>query len=197
MTPLALDLNDLFLFSQVVQRQGFSAAARMLGLPKSAFRAGSVCWKKDWKRACCSVTRALCLTDAGEALYLHCLAMLAEAQAVKPPYAAPAEPSGQVRLSVPIAIADAVCCRACCLLSCSATPRSDWLCRPVTARWICWKRAWMWWCVVLALHLPAWCRFPVYRPVGFAGHAMAGIGGVPAATAGGHDSLMFGPLEGR
>jgi hypothetical protein len=54
MTALPLDLNDLFLFSQVVQRQGFSAAARMLGLPKSGCHAGSACWKSVWARVCCS-----------------------------------------------------------------------------------------------------------------------------------------------
>lgn len=35
MTPLELDLNDLYLFTHVVQRQGFTAAARALGVPKS------------------------------------------------------------------------------------------------------------------------------------------------------------------
>jgi len=113
MIPLALDLNDLFLFSQVVQRQGFSAAARSLGLPKSRIsRRVSLLEERLETRLLQRNARSLRLTDAGEALYAHCLAMLAEAQAGEAAVRQrQQEPSGQVRLSVPIAIADAVLSR--------------------------------------------------------------------------------------
>lgn len=113
MIPLALDLNDLFLFSQVVQRQGFSAAARTLGLPKSRIsRRVSLLEERLETRLLQRNSRNLRLTDAGEALYAHCVAMLAEAQAGEAAVRQrQQEPSGQVRLSVPIAIADAVLSR--------------------------------------------------------------------------------------
>jgi DNA-binding transcriptional LysR family regulator len=113
MIPLALDLNDLFLFSQVVQRQGFSAAARTLGLPKSRIsRRVSLLEERLETRLLQRNSRTLRLTDAGEALYAHCLAMLAEAQAGEAAVRQrQQEPSGQVRLSVPIAIVDAVLSR--------------------------------------------------------------------------------------
>ncbi|PXX51155.1 MULTISPECIES: LysR substrate-binding domain-containing protein [Aquitalea] len=113
MIPLALDLNDLFLFSQVVQRQGFSAAARSLGLPKSRLsRRVSLLEERLGARLLQRNARNLRLTDAGAALYAHCLAMLAEAQAGEAAVRQrQQEPSGQVRLSVPIAIADAVLSR--------------------------------------------------------------------------------------
>lgn len=113
MIPLALDLNDLYLFSQVVQRQGFSAAARTLGLPKSRIsRRVSLLEERLETRLLQRNARSLRLTDAGEALYAHCLAMLAEAQAGEAAVRQrQQEPSGQVRLSVPIAIADAVLSR--------------------------------------------------------------------------------------
>ncbi|BBF85485.1 transcriptional regulator, LysR family [Aquitalea magnusonii] len=113
MTPLALDLNDLFLFSQVVQRQGFSAAARSLGLPKSRLsRRISLLEQRLETRLLQRNARTVRLTDAGEALYAHCLAMLAEAQAGEAAVRQRRqEPSGKVRLSMPIAIADAALSR--------------------------------------------------------------------------------------
>jgi DNA-binding transcriptional LysR family regulator len=59
--------------------------------------------------------RALSLTDAGEALYLHCLAMLAEARAGEEAVgSASTNQAAQVRLSVPVPL-PMRCCRACCL----------------------------------------------------------------------------------
>lgn len=113
MTALALDLNDLFLFAQVVQRQGFSAAARALGLPKSRLsRRVSLLEEYLGTRLLQRGPRAVSLTDAGQALYEHCLAMLAEARAGEEAVRQRQhEPSGTVRLSVPVAIADAVLSR--------------------------------------------------------------------------------------
>ncbi|MBV8679488.1 MAG: LysR family transcriptional regulator [Aquitalea sp.] len=113
MSPLSLDLNDLYLFSQVVQRQGFSAAARALGLPKSRIsRRIALLEARLQTRLLQRSPRRVSLTDAGEALYGHCLAMLAEARAGEEAVRQrQQEASGQVRLSVPIAIADAVLSR--------------------------------------------------------------------------------------
>jgi DNA-binding transcriptional LysR family regulator len=113
MSTQALDLNDLYLFSQVVQRQGFSAAARALGLPKSRIsRRISLLEERLQTRLLQRSSRHLSLTDAGAALYAHCLAMLDEARAGEEAVRQrQQEPSGTVRLSVPLAIADAVLCQ--------------------------------------------------------------------------------------
>jgi len=108
-----LDLNDLYLFAQVVQRQGFSAAARALGLPKSRLsRRIGLLEDRLQTRLLQRSSRHIGLTDAGAALYEHCLTMLEAArageQAVRQRQQ---EPSGKVRLSLPVAIADTVLSR--------------------------------------------------------------------------------------
>lgn len=113
MPHLELDLNDLYIFSQVVQRQGFTAAALMLGIPKSRVsRRVKLLEERLETRLLQRTSRQLSLTDAGEVLYRHCQAMLAEAQAGEAAVRQRnQEPSGLVRLSVPIALADAVLSR--------------------------------------------------------------------------------------
>ncbi|QDZ90629.1 LysR family transcriptional regulator [Shewanella decolorationis] len=110
MIPLALDLNDLFLFTQVVQQRGFTAASTVLGVPKSRIsRRIKMLEERLGARLIQRTSRKMSLTDAGEVLYLHCQAMLAEAQAGEAAVRArQSEPSGLVRISVPTAIADAV-----------------------------------------------------------------------------------------
>ncbi|MGR6423851.1 LysR family transcriptional regulator [Aeromonas veronii] len=113
MTPLELDLNDLYLFTHVVQRQGFTAAARALGVPKSRIsRRIRLLEERLDTRLLQRTSRQLSLTDAGEVLYRHCQAMLAEAQAGEAAVRQrQQEPSGLVRISVPITIADALLAR--------------------------------------------------------------------------------------
>ncbi|MGL4776472.1 MAG: LysR family transcriptional regulator, partial [Aeromonas veronii] len=113
MTPLELDLNDLYLFTHVVQRQGFTAAARALGVPKSRIsRRIRLLEERLDTRLLQRTSRQLSLTDAGEVLYRHCQAMLAEAQAGEAAVRQrQQEPSGLVRISVPITMADALLAR--------------------------------------------------------------------------------------
>ncbi|MGN5232714.1 LysR substrate-binding domain-containing protein [Aeromonas veronii] len=113
MTPLELDLNDLYLFTHVVQRQGFTAAARALGVPKSRIsRRIRLLEERLDTRLLQRTSRQLSLTDAGEVLYRHCQAMLAEAQAGEAAVRQrQQDPSGLVRISVPITIADALLAR--------------------------------------------------------------------------------------
>jgi DNA-binding transcriptional LysR family regulator len=104
-----LDLNDLHLFAQVVQWQGFSAAARALGIPKSRIsRRIALLEDRLQTRLLQRSSRHLNLTEAGKTLYAHCIAMVDDAmageQAVR---SLQQEPSGEIRLSVPLAISDA------------------------------------------------------------------------------------------
>ncbi|WP_059286913.1 LysR family transcriptional regulator [Aquitalea magnusonii] len=103
MIPLALDLNDLFLFSQVVQRQGFSAAARSLGLPKSRLsRRVSLLEERLGARLLQRNARNLRLTDAGQATLARCRSMLDAAdEAVQQAQQQYARPQGRVRISMP------------------------------------------------------------------------------------------------
>ncbi|MFQ1973747.1 LysR substrate-binding domain-containing protein [Aeromonas veronii] len=106
-------MNDLYLFTHVVQRQGFTAAARALGVPKSRIsRRIRLLEERLDTRLLQRTSRQLSLTDAGEVLYRHCQAMLAEAQAGEAAVRQrQQDPSGLVRISVPITIADALLAR--------------------------------------------------------------------------------------
>jgi DNA-binding transcriptional LysR family regulator len=108
--PLPLDLNDFYLFAQVVERQGFTAAGDLLGIPKSRIsRRISQLEANLGVRLLQRTSRRLSLTDAGQELYVHCRAMVAEAQAgVETLRTRQSEPSGQVRISLPVAITDIV-----------------------------------------------------------------------------------------
>lgn len=109
MIPSMLDLNDLYLFTQVVQWQGFSAAAQALGIPKSRVsRRISQLEEQLQTRLLQRTSRHLMLTDAGKTLLVYCQAMLDQAQAGEQAVRnMQQEPNGQIRLSVPLAITDA------------------------------------------------------------------------------------------
>jgi DNA-binding transcriptional LysR family regulator len=109
-SPLSLDLNDLYLFAQVVECHGFTAAGDLLGIPKSRVsRRISQLEASLGIRLLQRTSRRLSLTDAGQELYLHCRAMVAEAQAGEDTVRKRlTEPSGQVRASLPVAITDIV-----------------------------------------------------------------------------------------
>lgn len=104
------DLNDMVLFTEVVQRGGFSAAARHLGMPPSRVsRRLSRLEAEVGVRLLQRTTRSLSLTPAGEVFLRHCQAMRDEAEAA---YAAVAqvqqEPRGLVRISCPVTLAHTV-----------------------------------------------------------------------------------------
>lgn len=98
------DLNDLFFFAQVVEKGGFTAAARALGIPKSRLsRRVAQLEERLGVRLMQRTTRRLTLTEVGEIYHRHCLAMLAEAEAAEEAVSHLSErPRGTIRVSCPI-----------------------------------------------------------------------------------------------
>jgi DNA-binding transcriptional LysR family regulator len=101
------DLNDIFAFTAVVKHKGFSAAAQSLKLPKSSVsrrvrRLESRLGVRLLERS----TRKLRPTEAGEAYYARCSAILADLDDAEKDLARlRAEPMGHVRVSCPLGIA--------------------------------------------------------------------------------------------
>jgi DNA-binding transcriptional LysR family regulator len=102
------DLNDLYLYAQVVDHGGFAAAGRALGIPKSRLsRRVAVLEKGLGVRLIQRSTRRFAVTDIGRTYYAHCKAMLVEAEAAQDAIdVTRAEPCGTVRLTCPIALLD-------------------------------------------------------------------------------------------
>ncbi len=102
------DLNDLYYFVQVVDHQGFAAAGRALGTPKSKLsrrlanleiRLGVQLVKRS--------TRHFSVTEIGRRYYRHCKAMLVEADAAQEVIEMTrAEPCGVVRLTCPVGLVE-------------------------------------------------------------------------------------------
>lgn len=106
----APDLNDLFLFAQIVGHGGFSAASRDLGIPKSRLsRRIASLEERLGTRLVQRSTRTFAITAAGQLFLQHCLRIVAEAEAAE---AAVLEiqktPRGMVRISCPITMSQAV-----------------------------------------------------------------------------------------
>lgn len=97
------DLNDLFYFAKVVEAGGFTAAGRLLGIPKSRLsRRIAELEHRLGARLLQRSTRKLALTDIGERYLRHCQAMLLEAeQAEETVGNLTSEPRGRVRFSTP------------------------------------------------------------------------------------------------
>ena len=77
-----LDLNDLYYFAQVVDRGGFAAAGRALGIPRSKLsRRIALLEDQLGVRLLQRSTRHFSVTDAGQTFHAHCKAMLVEAEA--------------------------------------------------------------------------------------------------------------------
>ncbi|EER60531.1 transcriptional regulator, LysR family [Acidovorax delafieldii 2AN] len=104
------DLNDMLYFAEVVERGGFAAAGRALGIPKSRLsRRVSELEAQLGVRLLQRTTRKLSLTDVGEAYLRHCQAMRESAQAAADTVAqVQTEPQGTVRLSCPVTLAQTV-----------------------------------------------------------------------------------------
>jgi len=102
------DLNDLYLYAQVVDHGGFAAAGRALGIPKSRLsRRVAVLEKGLGVRLLQRSTRRFAVTDIGRTYYAHCKAMLVEAEAAQDAIEVTrAEPCGTVRLTCPVALLD-------------------------------------------------------------------------------------------
>jgi DNA-binding transcriptional LysR family regulator len=100
------DLNDLFYFSMVVEKNGFAAAGRALEIPKSRLsRRIAQLEDRLGVRLLQRSTRRFAVTDAGQRFYRHCQAVIAEAQAAEEAVAQlTSEPRGLVRMSCPVSI---------------------------------------------------------------------------------------------
>lgn len=100
------DLNDLSYFAHVVEQRGFSPASRTLGVPKSKLsRRISLLEERLGVRLLQRSTRHFSVTDIGQSYYMHCKAMLVEAEAAQEAIdRTRAEPRGVVRITCPIAL---------------------------------------------------------------------------------------------
>lgn len=101
------DLNDMLYFAEVVERGGFAAAGRALGVPKSRLsRRVAELEARLGVRLLQRTTRKLSLTGVGEIYLRHCSAMRDEAIAAAEAVAQmQVEPRGTLRLSCPVTLA--------------------------------------------------------------------------------------------
>jgi DNA-binding transcriptional LysR family regulator len=101
------DLNDMLYFAEVVDRGGFAAAGRALGLPKSKLsRRVAELEAKLGVRLLQRTTRKLSVTAVGEQYHRHCVAMREDAQAAADAVAqAQSEPTGTIRVACPVTLA--------------------------------------------------------------------------------------------
>ena len=104
------DLNDMLYFAEVVERGGFAAAGRALGIPKSRLsRRVSDLEAQLGVRLLQRTTRKLSLTEVGEAYLRHCQAMREAAQAAADTVAqVQTAPRGTIRVSCPVTLAQTV-----------------------------------------------------------------------------------------
>jgi DNA-binding transcriptional LysR family regulator len=100
------DLNDLYFFVQVVDHNGFAAAARALGMPRSRLsRRIGLLEERLGVRLIQRSTRRFAVTEIGREYYRHCVAMLVEADAAEEAIERMrAEPQGIVRVSCPSSV---------------------------------------------------------------------------------------------
>lgn len=103
---MMLDFNDLYFFAQVVDHNGFAAAARSLGIPRSRLsRRIGLLEERLGVRLIQRSTRRFAVTDIGREYYRHCVAMQIEADAAQETIEkARAEPQGIVRVSCPSSV---------------------------------------------------------------------------------------------
>jgi DNA-binding transcriptional LysR family regulator len=102
-------LEGFYYFTQVVDKGGFAKAARALGIPKSRLsRHVAALEARLGVRLVNRSTRRFVVTDVGHEVHRHATAMLAEADAALDVVEfARAEPSGTLRASCPVALAQA------------------------------------------------------------------------------------------
>jgi DNA-binding transcriptional LysR family regulator len=100
-----LDLNDFFLFVQVVDRGGFTAAGRTLRMPKSTLSHRIQQLETNLGvRLLNRTSRRFGMTDAGKEFYHHAVAMLREAEQAETAIRHRlSEPSGVVRCTAAVA----------------------------------------------------------------------------------------------
>lgn len=101
------DFNDLVFFAKVVEHQGFSAASRQLGVPKSRLsRRVSLLEERLGVRLLQRSSRRLSLTSVGQLFYERCQAMIALGESAHEVIQqAVSQPQGPLRVSSPITLA--------------------------------------------------------------------------------------------
>lgn len=100
------DLNDLRFFAEVVEQNGFAAAARKLGMPRSRLsRRIGLLEDRLGVRLIHRSTRRFAVTETGREYYRHCVAMMVEAEAAQDVIdRLRSEPQGVVRMSCPSSV---------------------------------------------------------------------------------------------
>jgi DNA-binding transcriptional LysR family regulator len=108
-----IDLNELYLFTQVVDQRGFASAARLLGMPKSTLsRKISQLEDRLGVRLLQRSTRQLSVTEIGQIYHQHCAAMIAEADSAQDAIdKAQSEPQGRLRITCPVSLMQSICRR--------------------------------------------------------------------------------------
>jgi DNA-binding transcriptional LysR family regulator len=107
-TPQPLD--DFYYFAKVVEHGGYAKASRALRIPKSRLsRHVAALESRLSVRLVNRSTRRFAITDVGQEVRRHALAILAEADAaVEAVEFARAEPRGTIKVSCPVALAQTV-----------------------------------------------------------------------------------------
>jgi len=100
-------LDDFYYFAKVVEHGGYAKAGRVLGIPKSRLsRHVAALETRLGVRLVNRSTRRFVVTDVGQEVRRHALAMLAEADAaIEAVEFARAEPRGLIKASCPVALA--------------------------------------------------------------------------------------------
>jgi DNA-binding transcriptional LysR family regulator len=106
-------LDDFYYFAKVLEHGGYAKAARVLGIPKSRLsRHVAALETRLGVRLVNRSTRRFVVTDVGQEVRRHALAMLAEADAaVEAVEFARAEPRGLIKASCPVALAQTTLAR--------------------------------------------------------------------------------------
>lgn len=97
-----LNLNDVYYFAHVVERQGFAAAGRVLGVPKSTLSKRVAALEKSLgARLILRNARSFTVSKVGQEFYTRAAAMLREAEAAERVVRRrTSEPSGVVRVTM-------------------------------------------------------------------------------------------------
>jgi DNA-binding transcriptional LysR family regulator len=104
--PADVDLDEILVFTRVVEDRSFTAASRALGMPKSTVsRKLADLEARIGARLLQRTTRSVGLTDVGRVYYEHCVRIVAEVEEARLAVERlQSTPRGLVRLTVPLAL---------------------------------------------------------------------------------------------
>jgi len=99
-------LDDLGLFTRVVETGGFTAAARVTGMPQATISRRIAALERHLGVALLArTTRSVAMTEAGERVFDHARRMVQEAEGVSAAAAQlRADPSGHIRITAPVVL---------------------------------------------------------------------------------------------